>query len=66
MKQPEGFIQEGKTERERSDKRERVEEGELKIDYVAGEDNLADIFTKPLPGPRFHRLRTLLGVMPPK
>ena len=46
--------------------RERMEEGEIKVEHVAGEDNVADLFTKPLPGPRFHRLRSLLGVIPPQ
>jgi hypothetical protein len=41
--------------------RERVLSGELSIQYVAGEKNVADIFTKPLEWPAFsvHRQRLL-------
>ena len=33
--------------------RERVLRKDLAISFVSGKDNLADIFTKPLPGPSF-------------
>ena len=33
--------------------RERVLRKDLAISFVSGKDNLADIFTKPLPGPLF-------------
>jgi hypothetical protein len=42
--------------------RENQEDGEIEVSYVPTQDNLADIFTKPLPNPRFSELRTRLGI----
>uniref|UniRef100_A0A2N9FSR2 Reverse transcriptase Ty1/copia-type domain-containing protein n=1 Tax=Fagus sylvatica TaxID=28930 RepID=A0A2N9FSR2_FAGSY len=36
--------------------RERVVRGDLKLQFISTEDQLADVFTKALPSPRFHRL----------
>uniref|UniRef100_A0A2N9HA75 Reverse transcriptase Ty1/copia-type domain-containing protein n=1 Tax=Fagus sylvatica TaxID=28930 RepID=A0A2N9HA75_FAGSY len=36
--------------------RERVVHGDLKLQFISTEDQLADVFTKALPSPRFHRL----------
>lgn len=44
--------------------RDQQEQKEIDIDYVRTEDQLADLFTKPLHGPRFERLRTAIGVVP--
>jgi hypothetical protein len=43
--------------------RDRVERGELKFTYVHTSENVADIFTKPLPEPLFKKFRTMLGIM---
>ena len=40
--------------------RELKDRNEMSMLFVPGEDNLADIFTKPLAGPRFHELRVQL------
>jgi hypothetical protein len=42
--------------------REQVELGQLAIDYVPSEDNIADIFTKALPKPQFDLLVRRLGL----
>jgi len=42
--------------------RQKVELGQLKLHYVQSKDNLADIFTKPLPRKDFERLRAYLGL----
>ena len=39
-----------------------TEEKKIKVDYVATKDQLADIFTKPLPGPVFMKMRKRIGV----
>jgi hypothetical protein len=39
-----------------------VKKGLLKIEYVPTEDNISDIFTKPLARPRFEKLRMMLNV----
>ena len=44
--------------------KERVEDGELKLEYVPTKEQLADIFTKPLPKEAFQNLRLRLGVQP--
>jgi hypothetical protein len=44
--------------------RERVEAGDTTFTYVRSEDNLADIFTKPLDTKPFKRLRRWLGLIP--
>ena len=38
--------------------------GEIDIQYVSTTDQLADILTKPLPGPRFGLIRNALGITP--
>jgi len=35
---------------------------EIQLDYCPTEDQIADIFTKALPRPRFELLRAMLGV----
>jgi hypothetical protein len=40
--------------------KERVEAGEVDIEYVPTEDMIADILTKPLQGDQFRKLRDLL------
>ena len=35
---------------------------EIKLDYCRTEDQIADIFMKALPRPRFEELRAMLGV----
>lgn len=42
--------------------RERVASGELTVRCINTKDNIADLFTKPLPLPRFSRLRRILGL----
>lgn len=42
--------------------REKVAEKILDVVHIPGSQQVADIFTKPLPTPRFCYLRTLLGV----
>ena len=38
-----------------------TEEKKIKVDYVATKDQLADIFTKPLPGPVFTKMKKRIG-----
>ena len=42
--------------------RERVDRGELIVGQIATADNIADVFTKALPGPQFLNLRKCLGI----
>lgn len=42
--------------------RERFQEGAFDLTYVPSDEQLADIFTKPLPKERFEFLREMLGV----
>jgi hypothetical protein len=42
--------------------RERVTEGDIRVVHVAGADNVADIFTKPLGATKFAQCRKLLGL----
>lgn len=42
--------------------REAENDGQIKLIYCRGQDQLADIFTKALPKGRFEELRTLLGM----
>jgi len=44
--------------------REKVADGEIKVQHVAGTDNPADIFTKPLGHVKFARFREMLGLLP--
>lgn len=43
--------------------RDKQTEGTLDVKYVCTNNQLADIFTKPLPAPRFERLREEIGVV---
>ena len=40
--------------------RECVEEGRIRVPYVATADNMADFFTKPLPAKSFFRMRDII------
>ena len=44
--------------------RELVEEKEVKMEYVNSKEQIADIFTKPLPKDAYEYLRGKLGVIP--
>ena len=43
--------------------RDNVAKGTVMIDYVQTEDQIADIFTKPLDAERFRKLRFCLGLV---
>lgn len=43
--------------------RERVQEQQLKIEYVPSEEQAADILTKPIPRVQFEKLRRMLGMI---
>jgi hypothetical protein len=42
--------------------REAVEDGKIKVNYIPTDNNVSDIFTKPLPKPKFQRFVKLLGL----
>ena len=42
--------------------REAVKDGKIKVDYILTEENVSDIFTKPLPKPKFQHFVELLGL----
>lgn len=42
--------------------REQVKEGDIEVIHIASEDNIADIFTKPLPRPAHDRFCAMLGL----
>jgi hypothetical protein len=42
--------------------REKIRDGTIKVEYVSTENQLADIFTKPLQRIAFQRLRSKLGL----
>ncbi len=42
--------------------REKIENGELSLSFCPGKDNVADIFTKPLPKVKFLKFRSELGL----
>ena len=41
---------------------EAIEDGKIKVDYIPTEENVSDIFTKPLPKPKFQHFVELLGL----
>ena len=41
---------------------EVVEDGKIQVKYVLMDDNISDIFTKPLPRPKFAKFVELLGL----
>ena len=43
--------------------KDKVTDGEVKLDYIPTSEQVADIFTKPLPKEVFEYLRKKLGVM---
>jgi hypothetical protein len=43
--------------------RERVQRGEIRVEYCPTNDMIADIMTKGVPGPSFQKLRAALGVI---
>ncbi|KAJ9556373.1 hypothetical protein OSB04_010987 [Centaurea solstitialis] len=42
--------------------REKVQQGSLRVQHIAGDDQLADALTKPLPKSRFHYLISKIGL----
>ena len=46
--------------------RERMENGEILVGQIATLDNIANTFTKALPGPRFLTMQSCLGVLEAK
>ena len=40
--------------------KDRVEAGEIQIEYMSTENMIADVMTKPLNGAAFERMRSLL------
>ena len=44
--------------------REQVTEKNIKMEYIETKEQIADIFTKPLPRETFEYLRQKLGVIP--
>ena len=43
--------------------RERQEAGDIDVQYISTDCQLADNLTKPLPNPRFSALRELMGIV---
>ena len=41
---------------------EVVEDGKIQVKYIPTDDNVSDIFTKPLPRPKFAKFMELLGL----
>ena len=44
--------------------REQVSQKDVKLEYIDTKEQIADIFTKPLPKEAFERLRKKMGVIP--
>ena len=44
--------------------REQVSQKAVKLEYIDTKEQIADIFTKPLPKEAFERLRQKMGVIP--
>ena len=42
--------------------RELMEQGEIKLEFCKTEEQLADVFTKPVSAEKFTRFRDMLGV----
>lgn len=43
--------------------REKVQQGSIWVQHIAGDDQLADALTKPLPRPQFHYLISKIGLL---
>ena len=43
---------------------EKEAENDIRLEYASTKDQIADIFTKPLPKDTFESLRCMLGVIP--
>ena len=41
---------------------QKISDGKIDLMYVPSDDQLADLFTKALPGPKFAKLRQQIGV----
>ena len=44
--------------------RDQVERGQIVVSHIPGDENPADIFTKPLAKPKFTKFRSMLGLCP--
>jgi hypothetical protein len=44
--------------------RDQVERKQIVVSHVPGDENPADIFTKPLASPKFAKFRSMLGLCP--
>jgi hypothetical protein len=42
--------------------REAVEDGKIEVKYIPTDNNVSDIFTKPLPRPKFVKFVEMLGL----